>query len=113
MSAGPCVVGESPHFLVQLPDRLLAVHNAVLPYFDNPAAVAADLPELRLREAVANHRAWVSVECLHADPASGPFLNDRSLTIVRFRSAACAVFSATSASLFARTVIFARTGRMA
>lgn len=69
--AGPCVVGETPHFLVQLPDRLLAVHNAALPYFDNPAAVAADLPELRLRGAVARHLAWLSVECLHADAAAG------------------------------------------
>ncbi|HKI37998.1 MAG TPA: DUF2314 domain-containing protein [Gemmataceae bacterium] len=68
---GACVVGESPHFLVQLPDRLLAVHNAALPYFDNPVSVAATLPELRLREAVARHRAWVSLECLHADPAAG------------------------------------------
>jgi uncharacterized protein YegJ (DUF2314 family) len=73
--AGSCVVGESPHFLVQLPDRLLAVHNADLPYFDNPAAVAADLPELRLRQAVARHRAWVSVECLHVEAApDDPYL---------------------------------------
>jgi uncharacterized protein YegJ (DUF2314 family) len=72
---GPCVVGETPHFLVQLPDRLLAVHNVALPYFDNPVTVAANLPELRLREAVARHRAWVSVECLHADRAGGdPYL---------------------------------------
>jgi uncharacterized protein YegJ (DUF2314 family) len=73
--AAPCVVGASPHFLVQLPDRLLAIHNAALPYFDNPAAIAANLPELRLREAVASHRAWVSIESLHADPAAGdPYL---------------------------------------
>jgi uncharacterized protein YegJ (DUF2314 family) len=72
---GPCVVGESPHFLVQLPDRLLAIHNAALPYFDSPVTAAADLPELRLREAVARHRAWVSVECLHGDAAAGdPFV---------------------------------------
>ncbi len=73
--AGSCVVGASPHFLAQLPDRLLAIHNAGLPYFDNPAAVAASLAELRLREAVARHQAWVSVESLHADSAVGdPYL---------------------------------------
>jgi uncharacterized protein YegJ (DUF2314 family) len=73
--AAACVVGASPHFLAQLPDRLFAIHNAALPYFDNPAAVAASLPELRLREAVARHRAWLSVECLHADAAAGdPYL---------------------------------------
>jgi uncharacterized protein YegJ (DUF2314 family) len=79
--AGACVVGESPHFLVQLPDRLLAVHNAALPYFDNSISVAANLPELRLREAVARHRAWVSVECLHADRAAGdPYQSVACLT---------------------------------
>jgi uncharacterized protein YegJ (DUF2314 family) len=73
--AAASVVGASPHFLAQLPDRLLSVHNAALPYFDNPAAVAAGLPELRLREAVARHRAWLSVECLHADSDGGdPYL---------------------------------------
>jgi uncharacterized protein YegJ (DUF2314 family) len=73
--APPYVVGETPHFLVHLPDRLLAVHDVALPYFDNRIAVAANLPELRLREAVARHLAWVSVECLHAHPAGGdPYL---------------------------------------
>jgi uncharacterized protein YegJ (DUF2314 family) len=70
-TAAACVVGETPHFLVQLPDRLLAVHNVGLPYFDNPAAVAANLAERRLREAVAQHHAWLSVECLQADSALG------------------------------------------
>src|SRR5690242_15983669 len=65
--ASACVVGEAPHFLVQLPDRLLAVHLGAEPYFDNPAAVAAGLPELRLRKAVARHRAWLSVDGLHAE----------------------------------------------
>ncbi len=82
-AAGPCVVGASPHFLMQLPDCLLAIHNAALPYFDNPAAVAADLPELRLRGAVARHRAWLSVECLHADPAAG----DSYLAVARLAAA--------------------------
>src|SRR5258708_7013419 len=30
--AGPCVVGAAPHYLIQLPDRLLAVHTVALPY---------------------------------------------------------------------------------
>lgn len=80
-SEAACVVGASPHFLAQLPDRVLAVHNAALPYFDNPAAVAAGLPELRLREAVARHRAWLSVESLHADSGAGdPYLGVARLT---------------------------------
>jgi len=69
--SGLGVIGETPHFLVQLPDRQLVVHNVARPYFDNRAAVAAGLTELRLREAVARHVAWISVECLHAEPAVG------------------------------------------
>jgi uncharacterized protein YegJ (DUF2314 family) len=70
----PYVAGQTPHFLVQLPGRLLAVHNVARPYFDNRVAVAADLPELRLREAVARHVAWLSVECLHTEaPAGDPY----------------------------------------
>jgi uncharacterized protein YegJ (DUF2314 family) len=77
---GACVVGESPHFLLQLPDCLLAVHDAALPYFANPAAVAATLPELRLREAVARHRAWLSIECLHEVAADDPYVATARLT---------------------------------
>src|SRR5439155_8868923 len=45
--AASYVVGETPHFLVQLPDRLLAVHDVPPPSFDNRVTVAARLAELR------------------------------------------------------------------
>ncbi len=65
------VIGETPQFLVQLPDRLLAVQNVAGPYFDNPATVAAGQSEVSLREAVACHTAWLSIECLYAEPSAG------------------------------------------
>ena len=43
------------------------MHNVACPYFDNSAAVAAEMAEMVLRKAVAQHRAWVSVELLHTD----------------------------------------------
>jgi uncharacterized protein YegJ (DUF2314 family) len=64
---GPAaVVGESPHFLLHLAGRVFALHNVARPYFDNAAAVAAELPDLRLRKAVARHRAWLAVDLLYA-----------------------------------------------
>src|SRR5205807_1280183 len=53
------VAGESPCFLLRLPDGLFSVHAVAHPYFDNPTAVVADLTELRSRRAVAFHRAWL------------------------------------------------------
>jgi uncharacterized protein YegJ (DUF2314 family) len=61
------VAGASPYFLLRLRGRVFAVHNVACPYFDNPAAVAAEFPEIKLRKAVAQHHAWVSVELLHTD----------------------------------------------
>src|SRR5262249_50365798 len=70
-TAAAYVAGETPHFLVQLPDRLLAVHDVARPYFDNRVAVAAARRDWRLRGAVARPLAGVWVECLHAAPAGG------------------------------------------
>ena len=65
---GPAfVAGASPYFLLRLRGRVFAVHNVACPYFDNSAAVAAEMAEMVLRKAVAQHRAWVSVELLHTD----------------------------------------------
>ncbi len=66
VTPGEEVAGETPHFLLHLDGRLFAVHNVAESYFDNAAAVAAETPELRLRKAVARHRAWLSVDFLHA-----------------------------------------------
>jgi uncharacterized protein YegJ (DUF2314 family) len=66
---GPAsVTGESPHFLIRLQGRVFALHDAGRPYFDNTAAVAAELPELRLRKAVARHSAWLALDLLDGKP---------------------------------------------
>jgi uncharacterized protein YegJ (DUF2314 family) len=65
-----CVVGESPHFLFEADGCVYAVHNVPHPYFDNPAAVAAETSELRLRKAVTQHRAWLAVDLLEGNGAA-------------------------------------------
>jgi uncharacterized protein YegJ (DUF2314 family) len=41
---------------------MLMVHNFDSPYFDDPSDVADDLPELRAKQAVEDHRAWLSAD---------------------------------------------------
>jgi uncharacterized protein YegJ (DUF2314 family) len=61
------VVGESPHFLIKYDDRFLAVHNVDDPYFDETDDVVDETSELRIRHAILEHRAWVSVDLIHGD----------------------------------------------
>jgi uncharacterized protein YegJ (DUF2314 family) len=55
---------------LRLPDGLFSVHAVAHPYFENPTAIVAHLTELRSRRAVAFHRAWLAVDCLH-NPVEG------------------------------------------
>jgi uncharacterized protein YegJ (DUF2314 family) len=58
------VVGSSPFFLVKSQLGMFAVHNHPAPYFDDPEAVADEIGELRLRNAILEHSAWLSVDLL-------------------------------------------------
>jgi uncharacterized protein YegJ (DUF2314 family) len=64
------VVGNSPLFLVRSPEGLFMVHNFDRPYFDSPDKAAADMPEVRLRQAIAENRAWVAVDLMVPHDAS-------------------------------------------
>ena len=61
-SSGSFVGGSSPHFVCCHPPALLAVHVGDDPYFDDVESLTADIPELRMRKAVEDHRAWLSVD---------------------------------------------------
>ena len=63
-------VGELPTFVVVLENRHFLVHSFPTPYVDDPEAVAEDILDLRLRQKVASHRAWLSVDLLQADEMS-------------------------------------------
>lgn len=66
------VVGHSPFFIVKSKDGMFAVHNHAAPYFDDVDEVAGEIGELRLRNAVLGHRAWLSVDLLSPADASLP-----------------------------------------
>ena len=58
-----------PSFVLQLGSRTFRVNNSAVPYL--PDAMTVVIPELRLRRAVAEHRAWLSVDLLRGDRKRG------------------------------------------
>ncbi len=68
------LVGESPYFLLAHPPGLFVVHNVDDPYFDDPDAVAESVREIRVSQAIEQHRAWVAVDIVQwfgEDDATG------------------------------------------
>ncbi|MCB1206425.1 MAG: DUF2314 domain-containing protein [Verrucomicrobiae bacterium] len=66
------VVGHTPFFIVKSKTGVFAVHNHPVPYFDDVEEVAGEIGELRLRKAVLDHRAWLSVDLLSPGDESLP-----------------------------------------
>jgi uncharacterized protein YegJ (DUF2314 family) len=63
-SAGPFVLGESPIFMVGTGDAMFLIHNHAVPYFNDIEELLDKIPELRRRKIVADHQAWLSVDCM-------------------------------------------------
>jgi len=58
------LAGEPPHFFCFHPPALFAIHAVDECYFEDVQEVAESIPELRTRQAVLEHGAWVSVDLL-------------------------------------------------
>jgi uncharacterized protein YegJ (DUF2314 family) len=58
------VAGESPAFILHLGEFFFLVNNFSTPYVDDPEAAAKEMADLRLSKAMAEHRAWLSVDML-------------------------------------------------
>ncbi len=65
------VVGEPPMFMVKKEDWFFLVHCHAVPYIDKRKKWASEIHEGRLRNAVAEHRAWVSVDVMNQPAGSG------------------------------------------
>lgn len=64
-SAAPTfVVGDSPLFFVKSLEALYMVHNFPTPYDEDAGKTAESIPDLRVREAFRNHRAWLAVDLM-------------------------------------------------
>lgn len=61
--------------MMSLPEGIFWILNGTTPYMENPSLSAESLKDPGLKEAVANHRAWLSVDLLRwhdesAEPAA-------------------------------------------
>jgi uncharacterized protein YegJ (DUF2314 family) len=57
------VVGDGPFYILRSPQGMWMVHNHPTYYF-NHEDMAAKMPELRLRKALEDHTAWLSVDLM-------------------------------------------------
>jgi uncharacterized protein YegJ (DUF2314 family) len=58
------VAGELPSFVLKHGERVFLVNCFARPYLDDPEEAARAISELRLRKAVREHSAWLSVDLL-------------------------------------------------
>lgn len=66
------VVGDAPVFILKSKPGLFLVHNHPSPYWEDVTEVAAQLAELRMRKAILDHAAWLSVDLLAPEDTSLP-----------------------------------------
>jgi uncharacterized protein YegJ (DUF2314 family) len=71
------VVGEPPLFMAKHPSAWCLIHDFDRPYFDDPASAAEDVIEVRARNAILQHQAWISVDVVQwlgdGDSMSGAY----------------------------------------
>ena len=58
------VVGEAPVYVIKCPHGIFMVNQFDRPYFDEVDEVAEEIGELRLRRAILEHQAWLSVDLM-------------------------------------------------
>lgn len=58
---------ELPTMVVRYHGRLLLIHRFARPYVEDCEEVAGQIPDLRLRSVIADHRAWMSCDALSID----------------------------------------------
>jgi hypothetical protein len=58
------VVGVAPHFFAYLGNIAFAVHSIESPYMKDPIRASESISELRLRKAVREHKAWLSIDII-------------------------------------------------
>jgi len=69
------------HFMVRIPQGLFSVLVANRPYIENPRQFARDsIRDKRLRNAVENHKAWLSVDLM--DDATDPDRSNEAYDVI-------------------------------
>ena len=58
----PAEAGEG--YMIKVRGQIFILHNFSVPYLEDPETFAGEISDARLRQAVANHKAWLSVDLL-------------------------------------------------
>lgn len=58
------VVGETPACMIQYQGKMILVNSFPTPYVEEPEEAAETIPDLRLRELFAEHKAWISCDAM-------------------------------------------------
>jgi len=61
---GDMVAGASPHFIANVGGTSFVIHNLSSPYVEDPIAASETISDLRLRKAMREHKAWISMDVL-------------------------------------------------
>jgi uncharacterized protein YegJ (DUF2314 family) len=71
----PCFIGGDGPFIVSCATGLFVIHRHSGPYWDDIEAVLEEVREMRMRQAIAEHRGWVAVDLLqpYSDAARESF----------------------------------------
>ncbi len=69
--AGDFVTGTSPHFIAFVAGGMYAFHSFAGRYGDNPERIAKYYPDLRLRKAILENRAWLAMD-IHEPKVPAP-----------------------------------------
>ena len=65
------VAGESPMLIISYDRSWFLVHNWDTPYVEDPVEAAESIPELRLKKAMQDHRAWIAIDLLCGNSKDG------------------------------------------
>jgi uncharacterized protein YegJ (DUF2314 family) len=70
---GFVVGGEDvPTIALRYDERMILIHRFAQPYVENPEEAAEQSADMRIRSALAGHRAWMSCDALGVDESTTP-----------------------------------------
>ena len=61
------VVGETPLFILKSDQGMYLLHNRDCPYWEDVPSVVQEVGELRLKKAIEDHSAWLSIDAVDTD----------------------------------------------
>lgn len=83
------VTGKTPHFMARIGDTTYVIHSLAHPYMDNSVDASEAFPELRLRKAIRDHQAWLSMDVIPPEAASPEAYRIAARVLAKLADEAC------------------------